>query len=170
MANEIEIVFFNLFLRSNVRTMKIQIERNDCDLETYGMIYKRNVIFRFLFLLRPCFSFAKKIWWDATVLFYLAWKIYCFLYNSWWIGWDMNIIIYFRFNWLSIKLSATSSDIKWRFMILNRIRGSKISGKCTRIERNVIWRYFALIQMTWFCCYFVNSDVILSVDSQTADN
>ena len=62
MANEIEIVFFNLFLRSNVRTMKIQIERNDCDLETCGMIYKRNVIFRFLLLLRPCFSFAKKIW------------------------------------------------------------------------------------------------------------
>ena len=57
--------------------------------------------------------------------FYLAWKIYCFRYNSWWIGWNLNIILYLRFNWLSIKLSATNllkqshSDVKWRFMYQN---------------------------------------------------
>ena len=79
----------------------------------------------FYFYCVLAFPLPKKLWCDATVLFYLAWKIYCFRYNSWWIGWNLNIILYLRFNWLSIKLSATNlltqshSDVKWRFMYQN---------------------------------------------------
>ena len=29
---------------------------------------------------------------------------------------------------------------------------SKISSKCTRIDWNTIWLYFASIRMTWLCC------------------
>ena len=27
-----------------------------------------------------------------------------------------------------------------------------ISDKCTRTDRNAVWRHFELIQMTWLCC------------------
>ena len=58
--------------------------------------------------------------------------------------------------WMSNKGLCT------KFSRLNRISydltrvpnsySSKISGNCTRTDRNAIWRYFASIRTTWLCC------------------
>ena len=68
-SNKSEIVFFNLFLE--VSQIEIKMKKKYCDLEICGKIYKRNAIFRLIFLLRPGFSLTPKnmVRRDGAVLF-----------------------------------------------------------------------------------------------------